>query len=93
MSPGTATPIKNATSAALFAAGVALAQSEISRSAENQFTGTKPKSRYGRMNRRRHRGGQALWGGQALYLTGLLRGAAARISAKFVLSKFRNSKK
>ena len=34
---------------------------------QNQFTGTKPKSRYGRMNRRRHRGGQAL------YLAGLLR--------------------
>src|SRR2546426_7347832 len=40
---------------------------------QNQFTGTKPKSRYGRMNRRRHRGGQALWGGQASYLAGLLR--------------------
>src|SRR4029450_8152350 len=38
---------------------------------QNQFTGTKPKSRYGRMNRRRHRGGQAL------YLAGLLQSRCA----------------
>jgi hypothetical protein len=31
------------------------------RTSYNQFTGTKPKSRYGRMNRRRHRSGQALY--------------------------------